>query len=147
MKSTVFIILALFGVVQTNQTCDRKTMNNSEIEIGPTPKAVTKFDRLPENIKLDTQVRKDVRDDKGQIISFATTTVEKRLNELKAHYKNDRLVDGKGKEIRFFDPLCRGASGGIEEDQKAQKQKDAELAELEKKYTVIVVLCDPRNVL
>ena len=74
MKSTVFIILALFGVVQTNQNCDRKTMNNSEIEAGPTPKAVTKFDRLPENIKLDTQVRKDVRDETGQIISFAAMT-------------------------------------------------------------------------
>jgi len=147
MKSTVFIILALLGVVQTNQNCDRKTMNNSEIEAVPTPKAMTKFDRLPEDIKLDTQVRKDVRDDKGQIISYATTTVEKRLNELKAHYKNDKLVDGKGKEIRFFDPLCRGVSGGFEEDQKAQKQKDEELTELEKKYTVIVVLCDPRNVL
>lgn len=146
MRTTFLIIFALFALVQT-QNCDRKTMQNTETNIAvmptATPKKTTKYDRLPENITLETEVRKDVKNKKGAVISSATTTVEKRLNELKASYKNDKLVDGKGKEIRFFEPLCRGMSAGFEQDEADRKAKDKELADLEKKYTVIVLLCDP----
>ena len=103
--------------------------------------AQTKYDRLPDNITLKTEVVKEVRTRGGKIVSSATT-VEKRLNELKARYKKGTLVDGNGREIRFFEPLCRGVSAGAEEDRRAQKEKDLELAGLRKKYTVIVLLCD-----
>ncbi|MGC2238461.1 MAG: hypothetical protein WA584_20065 [Pyrinomonadaceae bacterium] len=146
MKIAFLIIFAVFGLIQT-QNCDRKTMQNMETNVTatpkPTPKKASKFDRLPENITLETEVKKDVKDKKGKIISSETTTVEKRLNELKASYKNDKLVDGKGKEIRFFEPLCRGVSAGFEQDEADRKAKDKELADLAKKYTVIVLLCDP----
>ncbi|MBC7899293.1 MAG: hypothetical protein H7070_04505 [Saprospiraceae bacterium] len=147
MKITVIIILAFLGLIQSNQNCDRKIMNNSLTEATPTPKPAAKFDRLPENIKLETEVRKDIKNKEGKVISSDNTTVEKRLNELKAYYKEDKLVDGKGREIRFYDPICRGVSAGFEEDAQDRKDGDKELVELEKKYTVIVVLCDPRNVL
>jgi len=150
MKITFFILLAFFGLMQS-QTCDKKTMRNTDINAAATPKTTpataTKFDRLPANITLETEVRKDKKDDKGQIVSYEIMTVEKRLNELKARYEKDKLVDGKGKEIRFFEPLCRGASAGFEQDQADQKAKDKELSEMEKKYTVIILHCDPRNVL
>lgn len=103
----------------------------------------TKYDRLPPNVTLDAEVRKDVLNRSGKVISTEVTTVEKRLKELKARYRKNVLVDGKGREIRFFEPLCRGVSAGFEEDQKAQKEKTSELAALRKKYTVIVLYCNP----
>ena len=131
MKIAFFIILAFFGFVQT-QNCDRKKVRNLETNVSATPKTATKFERLPENIKPETEVRKETTNDKGEVISTETTTVEKRLNELKARYEKDKLVDEKGREIRFFEPLCRGVSAGEEQDEIDRKAKEKELAELEK---------------
>lgn len=150
MKIAFLIILAFLGFVQT-QNCDSKKMQNTEKNVLATPKTVaqkaTKFECMPDNVEFGTQVTKVVKNDKGQVTSQETTTVEKRLIELKAYCEKDKLVDGKGREIRFFEPLCRGVSAGFEQDQADQKEKDKELAELEKKYTVIVLLCDPRSVM
>jgi hypothetical protein len=146
MKVTILIIFVLFGLLQTGN-CDKKKMQNTDDMASPTPKQTTKFDRLPENIKPETEVRKDIKNEQGEVVSVEVTTVEKRLNELKARYEKDKLVDGKGREIRFFEPLCRGVSQGLEEDQKAQEEKDKELAGLQKKYTVIILYCDPRKAL
>jgi len=108
-------------------------------------KKTTKYDRLPDNVTLDTEVRKDVLNAKKQVVSFEVITVEKRLNELKARYKKGVLVDAKGREIRFFEPLCRGVSAGFEQDEQDRKAKEKELADLKKKYTVIILYCDPRK--
>ncbi len=143
MKAIFFIIFALFGLLQSNQSCERKNMDNSDVKVLPTPPKQTKFDRLPENITLQTQVMKDVLDSKGKAISSEVMTVEKRLNELKAKYKKGKLVDGKGREIRFYDSSCGGVSQPLEENQKEQKDKAVGLADLKKKYTVIVLACDP----
>src|SRR3954463_11741016 len=78
-----------------------------------------KYDRLPPDVTLETEVRKDVLNRRGKIVSSEVTTVEKLLKELKARYRKNVLVDGKGREIRFFEPLCRGVSAGFEEDEKA----------------------------
>lgn len=143
MKAAVLIaIFATFGLIQNSQRCSNAAVEKNTMTT-PTPERTAKFDRLPENIKPDTEVRKDVKNHKGEIVSYETTTVEKRLNELKARYKNGKLVDRKGREIRFFEPLCRGVSRGIEGDREDQRAKDRELAELKKKFTVLVVLCDP----
>ncbi len=143
----IFIIIFALAVAQTNQNCDKKTMENANNKNAPTPTKKVKYDRLPEKITLDTEVRKDVLNDKGEIVSSEITTVEKRLNELKARYEKDVLVDEKGREIRFFEPLCRGVSAGFEQDQADQKAKDEELAELKKKYTVIILYCNPAKVM
>jgi hypothetical protein len=119
---TIFALLALQAVAYSQQT---------------------KYDRLPPDVTPETEVRKDVLNRRGKVVSSEVTTVEKRLKELKARYRKNVLVDGKGREIRFFEPLCRGVSAGFEEDQKAQKEKDRELAALKKKYTVIVLYCNP----
>ena len=146
MKIAFLLILAFFGFVQS-QNCDGKKMQNSQANVSATPKTATKFERLPENIKPETEVRKETRNDKGEVVSFEITTVEKRLNELKARVENDKLVDEKGREIRFFEPLCRGVSAGDEQDEIDRKAKEKELAELLKKYTVIVLHCDPSKVM
>jgi hypothetical protein len=129
MKSFLLIIFALL-VLQNNGFCQRKTM---------------KYDRLPPEITAETEVRKDVLNAKKEVVSFEITTVEKRLNELKARYKKNVLVDAKGKEIRFFEPLCRGVSAGYEQDEIDRKAKEKELSDLKKKYTVIILYCDPRK--
>jgi hypothetical protein len=139
MKIAFFIILAFLAFVQA-QNCGGKKTENAP----PTP---MKFERLPENIKPETAVRKEKRNDKGEVVSFEITTVEKRLNELKARYEKDKLVDEKGREIRFFEPLCRGVSAGEEQDEIDRKAKEKELSELEKKYTVIILHCDPSKVM
>lgn len=143
----IFIILFALTVAQTNQNCDKKTMETANNKAVPTPRKKVKYDRLPEKITLDTEVRKDTLNAKGEVVSFEVQTVEKRLNELKARYKKNVLVDGKGKEIKFFEPLCRGVSAGYEQDHADQKAKDEELAELKKKFTVIVLYCNPANVM
>ncbi len=102
---------------------------------------------MPENIETETAVEKAVKNDRGETVSFEVTTVEKILNELKADYKNDKLVDGNGKEVRFYERLCRGVSRGLEEDAQDQKAKEDELSELKKRYTVIILYCDPRKAL
>lgn len=125
------ILLGIFAIFAMSQIANAQN--------GKKPK----YDVLPPNITLETEVLKEVKDRKGKIVATERTTVEKRLNELKARYKKGKLVDGKSREIRFFEPLCRGVSAGFEEDQKAQKEKDAELAELKKKFTVVVLFCNP----
>ena len=106
-----------------------------------------KIERLPDGIEPETKVRKDTKNEKGEVVSTEILTVEQRLKELGAKYKDGKLIDDKNKEIRFFEPLCRGISEGFEEDKKARKEKEKEFAELEKNYTVIVLYCDPTQVL
>ncbi|MGI8640715.1 MAG: hypothetical protein ACR2MG_12320 [Pyrinomonadaceae bacterium] len=152
MKICFLIIFAVFALAQVNDKCSRiKSQNSNEPNVNNTMsnrnKETTKFDRLPGGIKSDTKIRKDTKNNKGEVVSFEVVTAEQKLNELKAKYDGDKLVDGKGREIKFFEPLCRGVSQGFEEDEKARKEKERELAGLEKKYTVIVLYCDPRNVM
>jgi hypothetical protein len=141
MKLTFLMTFVVFALFQSGN-CNR---NAIETKVSPTPKVETKYDRLPANITLETEVVKTIQNENGKTVSRETTTVEKRLNELKARYEKDKLVDEKGREIRFFEPLCRGVSAGEEQDDVDRKAKEKELAELEKKYTVIVLLCDPRK--
>ena len=150
MKFTFLLTLILFGSIQNGESCGKKTMRNSDDANKTTAQATkgqSKYDRLPENIKTETEVRRAIKNDKGETVSFEITSVGKRLNELEAHYENGKLVDKSGKEIRFFEPLCRGVSRGVEEDEEDRKAKEDELSELEKKHTVIVLYCDPQKVM
>ena len=131
MKSFLLIIFALL-ILQINFYGQKK---------------MVKYDRLPPEITAETEVRKDVLNAKKEVVSFEITTVEKRLNELKARYKKNKLVDSKGREIRFYKSLCRGVSAGYEQDELDRKAKEKELSDLQKKYTVIVLYCDPRKAL
>ena len=150
MKICILVIIFAFGFVQ-NQ-CDKdKTVNTNKLSANKTMSDQTpengKIERLPDGIEPETKVRKDTKNEKGEVVSTEILTVEQRLKELGAKYKDGKLIDDKNKEIRFFEPLCRGISEGFEEDKKARKEKEKEFAELEKNYTVIVLYCDPTQVL
>lgn len=143
MKIYFLIIFAAFAVAQSQGQCDKEKVPNTNKPMPSPTTETTKFDRLPDGVKLSDEVKTDVKNDKGEIVSFKIITVEEKLKELGAKYKDDKLVDGKGKEIRFYKPPLRGASQGYEEDRKQQQRDEKELAELQKKYTVIILYENP----
>lgn len=148
MKICILLIFITFGFVQ-NQ-CDKNKVSNANKPATNkmmTKQTATKFDNLPDGVKLSDEVRKDDLNDKGEVVSYKTITVEEKLNELGAKYENEKLVDRDGKEILFYSPPVRGASQGFEEDEKQREQDKKELDELQKKYTVIILYVDPRKVM
>lgn len=159
IRTAVIFAVAFLGFAQIQEGCGKKHGNgnreapaavnvNSPARPSPAPTGnPVDFVPLPENIQPDTKVRLDVKDKDGKVVSSKVVTVIEALNELKARHEDGKLVDKNGREIRFFEPLCRGVSAGTEEDEAARKAKEKELAELEKKFTVIVLYCDPTQVM
>ena len=96
------------------------------------------FDCLPEGYKSTDVVsyRQKRKGGDGYI------TIEDRLVEFKSHCKDGKLIDGKGREIRFFKFACYGNPPS---DYEELRQKELEeLEKLQKQYRVIVMECDPR---
>jgi len=93
-----------------------------------------KFDCLPKNVRLDEAVSYG-RGGKENV------TVGKKLLEMKARCRNGKLVDARNKEIRFFRISCWGnpPSDYLE----ISRREHEELTKLKKRYTVIVMTCDP----
>ena len=82
----------------------------------------------------------------GEVVSYGANgrgniTVEKRLAQLKARCRNRRLLDARGREIRFHRPSCWGNPPADYQD--IQQREDEELRKLQKRYTVIVFGCNP----
>jgi len=147
MKISFLMIFVLFWMTQTNQQCGKYEKQSANVTMPEPTKTPAKFNRLPEGIALDTEVAgKAVKNDKGEIVSYEITTVEKRLTELGAKYEG-KLIDDKEREIRFFNPFCRGVSQGFEEDRREREKSENELAELKNKYTVIILYCDLRKLM
>jgi len=113
----------------------------------PTKTEQTKYDKLPDGVQLTDEVREETKDKDGQVIAVKTITVAEKLKQIGAKYANDKLVDGKGREISFYRPPVRGASQGFEEDQKQRERDAKELQELQRKYSVIILYIDPRKVM
>lgn len=94
----------------------------------------TRINCLPPGTKLD------------EVVSYGlegrgTVTVEKKLAELKARCRNRKLVDSKGREIRFFRTSCWG--NPPDDYLEIQQRENEELQKLRKRYTVIVFGCNP----
>ena len=87
---------------------------------------------------------KDVRAD--EVASYAlkgkhNLTVENQLAQMKARCRRGKLVDAKGREVRFFRPSCWG--NPPPDYLEIRQRENAELAALKKRYTVIVFGCNP----
>ncbi|HET7157868.1 MAG TPA: hypothetical protein VFI62_02660, partial [Burkholderiales bacterium] len=65
----------------------------------------------------------------------------KKLAQLKARCRKGKLVDEKGREIRFFRPSCWGNPPADYAD--IQQRENEDLEKLRKQYTVIVFGCNP----
>jgi hypothetical protein len=94
----------------------------------------TRINCLPPETKRDEVVTYGV-DGRGPV------TVEKKLAQLKARCRNRKLVDAKGREIRFFRPSCWGNPPA--DYAEIQQRENEELEKLQKCYTVIVFGCNP----
>lgn len=140
--------LVLLAMMQINEQCGRSSKPSVNKTMTEPIKTPAKFNRLPEDITLETEVLGEaVKNDAGEITSYEVISVEKKLTALKASYQNSVLVDGQKKEIRFFKPICRGVSQGFEEERRERERSENELAELQKKYTVITLYCDQRKLM
>jgi hypothetical protein len=95
------------------------------------------FDCLPEEYKLTDVVSYRSKRKGGEDY----ITIEDRLVEIKAQCKKGKLIDSKGREIKFFKFSCFG-NPPMDYEEIAQKERD-ELDKLQKDYTVIVLECDP----
>jgi len=96
---------------------------------------------LPPDINLETIVStKQVKSAAGNKIE--QETVKQRLDKIKAGCKAGRLVDGKGREIRFY--RLQGCWGNPPQDyQEILDNQQKELQELKKKYAVVEITCNP----
>ena len=95
-------------------------------------------------IKQYTCLPKDVRADETVSYGFKgrpAVTVQNKLVEMKARCRKGRLVDFKGREIRFFHLSCWG--NPPENYQEIRRRETAELSKLKKRYTVIEFGCNP----
>jgi hypothetical protein len=97
----------------------------------------SRFDCLPAEYKLtDVVSYRERRKGTDEHI-----TIENALISLKAECKDGKLIDGKGREIRFFKFACFG-NPPIDYEEIAQEERE-ELNRLQKIYTVIVLECNP----
>lgn len=69
-------------------------------------------------------------------------TVKQQLARLKARCRNNRLVDSKNREIKFY--RLQGCWGNAPADyQEILDKQRRELVEMKKKFTVIEISCNP----
>jgi hypothetical protein len=117
------------------------------VTISATPAVARNTDScLPDGIQPADVVSTRTTGNKGKVI---TVTVSDKLTELKARCRKQKLVDGKGREIRFYQLI--GCWGNPPDDYQLQLELQAkELARLRKRYRVIEMTCsgvvDPRTV-
>jgi hypothetical protein len=98
------------------------------------PAPAKDFSCLPEDVRADEVVSYDV---KGK----SSLTVKQKLIELKARCRKGKLIDAKGREIRFFRISCWG--NPPEDYLEIQKREGEELVKLKQHYVVIVFACNP----
>ena len=142
--STIFLLFLLAVSISWQATAiesrcfQQKATHHIKASYGERAKSA-QFACLPEGWRL-TDVVSYREKRKGSDVQI---TVEEKLIELKARCKKERLVDNKGREIRFFKFSCFG-NPPSDYDEIVQKERE-ELDKLQKDYTVIVVECDPRT--
>lgn len=132
-----FLLPGAIGMAQCQGKHSAKADSSSSAQsntMNDKNQQAAQFDCLPDDITL-----KDVVAYRGD--ATKNVTVRHKLIELKAKCENDKLVDAHHREIRFFRIQCWGAPPA-DYRERQRKQQD-ELKELEKKYTVVVMGCNP----
>jgi hypothetical protein len=131
----VILIVCGFSQIMCAQNKSRKPRNTNQQNIK------TEYDCLPADIRLDTVVSviRKTASLRGEV---ERETVKQRLDKLDARCKSGKLVDGKNKEIRFY--RLQGCWGNPPADYlEILDNQQKELQELNKKYTVIEITCNP----
>ncbi len=131
---SVFLLFTFLFAVSPSTFSQTKKKKRPQTVTKKKPMTET-FDKcLPDDITL------------GDVVSYnlntkVNVTVKDELTRLKAKCTNGKLVDEKGKEIKFFRPSCWGNPPADYQEIISKEQK--ELEELKKKFTVIVINCNP----
>ena len=95
---------------------------------------------LPDGIATGDIVSAEVEETAGKR-TVKNVTVGAKLKEFKARCRKGKLVDSKGKEIRFF--RLQGCWGNPPEDyQEILTRQAKELENLRKQYRVIEMTCN-----
>ena len=96
---------------------------------------------LPSDIKLtDTVSAQVIRSDaSGNVMK--RLTVKEKLTALKARCKKGRLVDGRGREIRFYRLTGCWGNPPANYEEILERQRN-ELSRLKKRYTVVEMSCN-----
>ena len=142
MRSVIILslgVLLLFGVIIMAQKNSKKSGSDcppsSTAANGVSNEQAAQFECLPDDVTLKTVATYSLKAERD-------VTVKDKLIELKATCENGKLVDDHHKEIRFFRLQCWGNPPA--DYQERQQQQQEELKKLEKKYTVVVMGCNPR---
>ena len=140
MKNHLYTLVIILICGSTQIMCGQSKSRKSRNATKQTNSQL-KYDCLPEDIKLDTVVSV-IRKTPGLRGEVERETVMQRLDKLDARCKSGKLVDGKNREIRFYQ--LQGCWGnpppGYQEIMNRQRE---ELEELKKKYNVIEITCNP----
>ena len=133
----VVLFLLLTGLAPAKSERARKLSATSALvpadkEAEPSPSK--SFSCLPKDVRADEAVSYGI---KGKSI----LTVEKKLAEMKARCRRGKLVDVRGREIRFFRSSCWG--NPPPDYLEIQKRENEALAKLKTRYAVIVFGCNP----
>ncbi len=103
------------------------------------------FTCLPADIKENTVVAFVTQTSAKGVESTAPVTAKQTLKKLKARCSHGKLLDRKGKQIRFFQ--LQGCWGNPPEDYlEIMEKQRADLENLKKKYTVIELTCNPSGI-
>jgi hypothetical protein len=130
--------LQIQGFSQSARIAGKSFWQNGKSQGGkPTMGKVGRFACLPEGRQLTDVISYQ----KTQKANLQAVTIKDKLLALKARCKAGKLIDGKSREIKFFNISCFGnAPDNYEEIVQKERQ---ELAKLQKSHTVILIECNP----
>jgi hypothetical protein len=139
-----FIRLLLVVMLMSSLSFDSASVNSmvaaqANNATGPTTKPIGKqklvqFSCLPDDIKLDDVVSYGMNGKKN-------VTVADKLKAIKAYCRKGKLIGRDKREIRFFRMECWG--NPPPDYQERVSEQNEKLEKLKKRYTVIVLGCNP----
>lgn len=136
-----FYLLIFILITASAQTLAAQSKSKTKRKVTKQLTNQSKYDCLPPDIKLETVVSTTLVESAAGN-KTVRETVKQRLDKIKAGCKAGKLVDGKGREIRFYQ--LQGCWGNPPQDyQEILDNQQKELQELKKKYTVVELTCNP----
>ena len=133
MRYSSRAVLALTAILAVQALASRQSRQRA-LDVITSSSGPQNFSCLPKDVRHDETLFYGL---KGR----GTVTVEEKLLQLKARCRRGRLVDAKGREIRFFRQSCWG--NPPPDYLEVEARKNRELKQLQKRFTVLVFTCDP----